>query len=110
VSEGWKTLSALVCAGVAVVLTALLWQQPLVTTGLLVVVAAGMFAVEGIHPAWKVYLAGFCIGPLSEMLCIYTGAWAYAQTPVYSVVPLWLPFLWGVASLLLYRLSMWFGA
>ncbi|MES2134690.1 MAG: hypothetical protein V4449_00390 [Patescibacteria group bacterium] len=46
------------------------------------------------------YSFGFVFGPATEILAIRAGAWSYAE-PSFFGIPLWLPFLWGSATLLL---------
>ena len=48
------------------------------------------------------YAAGFVLGPLGEMMAVHFGAWQYAKP--FFLVPIWLPFLWGIAGLFVKRL------
>jgi len=50
------------------------------------------------------FAVGAVFGPLGEMICIRFGVWAYAN-PTALGIPLWLPFAWGFASLLIRRTS-----
>jgi uncharacterized membrane protein YoaT (DUF817 family) len=44
------------------------------------------------------FLLVFFAGPVSEIIAIYAGAWTYTYPSVFGI-PLWLPFVWGNASL-----------
>jgi hypothetical protein len=49
------------------------------------------------------YFVAFVLGPLGELIAIYFGAWGYTE-PFYFI-PIWLPFLWGIAALFMKKLS-----
>ena len=49
------------------------------------------------------YAVAFVLGPLGEFLATVFGAWSYAR-PFYFI-PIWLPFLWGIAILVVKNLS-----
>ena len=44
------------------------------------------------------------MGAVGESVCIYFGAWSYAN-PTY-LIPLWLPILWGLAALIIRRFTL----
>ena len=48
------------------------------------------------------YGTGFVLGPLGEAMAVYFGAWRYAKPQF--LIPIWLPFLCGIAALLVKRL------
>ncbi|MDD4989168.1 MAG: DUF2878 family protein [Candidatus Pacebacteria bacterium] len=50
---------------------------------------------------WIIFLGG----PLLEAVAIHFGVWSY-KNPVVIGVPLWLPFLWGNASLVVAKLTL----
>ena len=49
------------------------------------------------------YFVGFALGPVGEFVAVYFGAWKYSK-PLY-LIPIWLPFLWGIAALFMKKLS-----
>ena len=49
------------------------------------------------------YLVAFALGPIGEVFAIYLGAWQYSK-PFY-LIPIWLPFLWGISALFVKKLS-----
>lgn len=54
------------------------------------------------------YVAGAIIGPLGEIACIHFGVWQYAN-PTFLGIPAWLPFAWGLATMLIKRISETFA-
>jgi hypothetical protein len=49
------------------------------------------------------YFVAFVLGPLGELIAICFGAWSYAE-PFYFI-PIWLPFIWGIAALFMKKLA-----
>ncbi|NQT88632.1 hypothetical protein HQ560_17840 [bacterium] len=93
---------SLALAGVGVAVgtaeIALLHRQPALLSAVLLVTAGAIIVLRG-HRALAVYVVGAIIGPAAETFGIRAGAWAYAQ-PAFLGIPLWLPFAWGLAAVL----------
>ncbi len=68
----------------------------MLTVALLVVLHASTLLYLKTRRYFFGYLFGFVLGPVSEILLIHRGAWAYTEPGLFGV-PLWLPFLWGAA-------------
>jgi len=49
------------------------------------------------------YFTAFVLGPIGELVATYHGAWKYSK-PIF-LIPIWLPFLWGIALLVMKKLS-----
>lgn len=78
----------------------LLWRSPLLLTALLVVVA-GITLMIWREPVDRIfYFVPLVLGPTGEAFAVYFGAWQYTDT---ELLPLWLPFLWGIAGLCMGR-------
>jgi hypothetical protein len=87
----------------SIVLASLLWRAPyLLAVGFLLV---SVFALYRWHTRSDllVYLIGFILGPTGEAVAVYFGAWQYSK-PLF-LIPIWLPFLWGITALFLKRLA-----
>lgn len=95
-----KSLINALLALATLLVSAYLWQTPLVLVGLLVAAAAAMFYLRPAKTSIAVYLAAFFFGPLAEVLAIHTGAWHYTYVSFWGI-PYWLPFVWGNAGLFL---------
>ena len=50
------------------------------------------------------FIVGAIIGPIVEVSCIAMGVWSYAN-PSFIGIPLWLPILWGLATVLTRRIA-----
>jgi len=95
------TRKALINAALALttlLLTSVLWRTPLLLTALLIVTGIAIYALRPSRTSAWVYVVGFVFGPLAEGVSIRTGAWEYAS-PTFLGIPLWLPFVWGIAAL-----------
>lgn len=83
-------------------MVSLLWQKPL--TLLLGLAVISVLMLQRWHGRADLffYSTGFVLGPLGEAMAVNFGAWSYAKAQF--LIPIWLPFLWGIASLLVKRL------
>ncbi len=97
-SDSRKALVNAALALGTLLLTSVLWRHPLALTALLVVAGVAIYALRPSRTSACVYVVGFVFGPLAEGLAIRTGAWEYASPSVLGI-PLWLPFVWGIAAL-----------
>lgn len=50
------------------------------------------------------FIIGAILGPFSEIIAVYFGIWTYTN-PTFLGIPLWLPFAWGLVSLLIVRIA-----
>lgn len=50
------------------------------------------------------FVTGAIVGPIGEIVCIYFGVWQYAN-PTFLGIPIWLPFAWGLATMLIKRIA-----
>lgn len=50
-----------------------------------------------------VFVLAMIIGPIAEIGAILNGGWYYTQTS-FLIIPLWLPFAWGIVILFISRL------
>lgn len=84
--------------------TILFYKNNLLLTGILFI--AWMFAIKIWHDRKdvKIYVISAVFGPVGEIVAIYFGVWSYSN-PTLLGIPIWLPFLWGMAGMLLYRIS-----
>ena len=97
-SDARKALINAALALTTLLLTSVLWRTPLVLTALLIATGLAIYALRPSRTSAWVYVVGFVFGPLAEGVSIRTGAWEYAS-PTFLGIPLWLPFVWGIAAL-----------
>jgi hypothetical protein len=86
-----------------VILVAALWNKPVILT--VCYGAMSLFALLIWHTKRDLffYFVAFILGSVGESIAIYFGAWKYSK-PFY-LIPLWLPFLWGLAALVVRNMS-----
>jgi len=106
VTESKKIIFTLLCSIGTLAVTAYTWQNILLTIVLLSVFGLVTLFVERSKSAVIMYFTAFILGPLAEVWLIHAGAWEYTQ-PTLLGIPLWLPFLWGNASLTLNRINIY---
>ena len=71
---------------------------------LLSVCSICLLIIDGNKKTIRLFFLVFILGPLAEALAIYFGAWDYSN-PFILGVPLYLPFVWGNASIYIKRLD-----
>jgi hypothetical protein len=53
------------------------------------------------------YVGGAILGPVAEIIATKVGIWHYTL-PTFFNIPLWLPFAWGFAAVLIIRIALAF--
>jgi hypothetical protein len=53
------------------------------------------------------YIGGAILGPIAEIIATRVGIWQYT-IPTFLNIPLWLPFAWGFATVLIIRIALAF--
>lgn len=51
------------------------------------------------------YIGGAILGPIAEIIATKVGIWHYTL-PTFFNIPLWLPFAWGFAAVLIIRIAL----
>jgi hypothetical protein len=89
-------------AGVAII-SFFYTNNPLI---LVLLTIALLIAIKFWHKKQDLYFfaVGAVIGSLTEIVCIYFGAWQYTN-PSFFGIPAWLPFAWGLGSVLIKRVA-----
>lgn len=91
-----------ILAAISLMSVALLWRQNIILFAALLVVAALLFLVERSNSEVKTFLFCAICGMAAEYIAISFGAWNY-QNPNFFNIPIWLPLLWGIASVFIIR-------
>jgi len=81
----------------------LFWKKPNLLTVCCLIITIVLFIRWHTSSDFIFYIVAFVLGPLGELFAIAFGAWSYTQ-PFY-LIPAWLPFLWGIATLVVKNLS-----
>lgn len=87
---------------IAVASVALLWRNNLILTIILFVESAVALYMWREKADILLFFGGFVGGPTAEVIAINFGGWTYSN-PTLLGAPMWLPFLWGLAVLVMKR-------
>ena len=92
----------LFCAGILAI--SLFYTNNFLLTVLLII--SWLIGIGGWHKKHDIYflLTGAIIGPIGEIICIYFGVWRYTN-PTFLGIPIWLPLVWGLATILIKRIA-----
>jgi hypothetical protein len=87
----------------SLILLASLWNRPVTLTVCYGVISLVVLLKWHTNRYISIYLVAFILGSIAEAIAVYFGAWEYSK-PFY-LIPLWLPFVWGIAALLIINIS-----
>jgi uncharacterized membrane protein YoaT (DUF817 family) len=88
---------------VSLILVASIWNRPVILTVCYGVISSVVLFKWHTNGDISIYLVAFILGSIAESVAVYFGAWEYSK-PSY-LIPLWLPFVWGIAALLIKNIS-----
>lgn len=89
--------------GFCIALASALWNHPMILTGAYVLVSFVVFYKWHSTADVVAFITAAVLGPLGESIAIHYGAWTYSKSML--IIPIWLPFLWGIAGTFLRRLT-----
>jgi hypothetical protein len=49
------------------------------------------------------YFVAFVLGPMGEIFAVHGGAWGYSKS--LFLIPIWLPFVWGITVVIIKKVS-----
>ncbi len=84
----------------------LFWQDNLIVTAIFLTILSLTFWFWHTRKDITFFTIGLVVGPSMEMVPVYFGAWVYSN-PTF-LIPMWLPLGWGIAGIILGRLSDYF--
>ena len=87
----------------SVALASILWRNPVILA--LCYILISLFMLYRWHTKSDLifYFSAFVLGPIGELVATHFGAWKYSK-PTF-LIPIWLPFLWGIALLFMKKFS-----
>jgi hypothetical protein len=89
---------------IALTLAVLFWRNNILLACLLV----GLYGIREYFWAGKgdniVFVTGVALGCAAELIGTFLGVWTYTA-PLFLNIPLWLPFAWGLVSVIIIRVS-----
>lgn len=81
---------------------ALMWQRPVALALLYAVIAVGLLLWRHSASDLVYFFVPFFFGPAGEYFAVQQGAWNYNGS---TTLPIWLPFVWGIAGLFMKNVS-----
>jgi len=88
---------------ISIILAGIFWHEPVILAIFYVVISVIMLTKWHEKSDLIFYFVAFGLGPIGEAFAIYLGAWQYSK-PFY-LIPIWLPFLWGISALFVKKIS-----
>ena len=88
---------------ISIILAGIFWHEPFILTIFYVVISVIMLTKWHEKSDLIFYFVAFSLGTIGGAFAIYLGAWQYTK-PFY-LIPIWLPFLWGISALFIKKLS-----
>jgi uncharacterized membrane protein YoaT (DUF817 family) len=86
---------------------ALLWRYNTLLTITLIILAATMLLMNRSKQELKTFIFCAFFGAIAEVFAIIFGAWTYGN-PSFISIPIWLTILWGIASIFVVRVYLFF--
>lgn len=94
-----------VFAVLTVVSVSLFWETPVRLALFLVALSAALLSFWGSREDVYLYAISAACGALAEAFAIGFKAWAYPKPDMIGI-PVWLPFVWGIAGVFIKRTSL----
>ena len=88
----------------AIVLIYYLWQNNVLLTVAFLVVSAFVLLKWTNKEEKLVYLAGFILGTIFELILVSIGIWSYGN-PTILGVPLWLPLVYSIGAVIFVKVG-----
>jgi hypothetical protein len=99
-----RVIRSLSFYAVAIAALAFLYTTPYLLAGILLgLTIVTLFVDRGPNDIYFPVF-GFVFGPMAEILSVSQGGWTYTHPDIFGI-PIWLPFGWGLAVLLVKRLA-----
>ncbi|MBI2675547.1 MAG: DUF2878 family protein [Candidatus Aenigmarchaeota archaeon] len=98
-------LYSIILAFLTLFSVSILWQRPLALTAVLIVLSIAMLLIWRNREDLYLYVIVSIAGALAESFAIGFSVWSYS-VPDFMGIPVWLPFLWGIAGLLIKRITL----
>ena len=90
-----------------VFLVVLTWRHNIAVVAILIAAYLARYLFWPNREDHILYIAGAIIGPTAEIVATHAGIWTYTL-PTFLNIPVWLPFAWGFAVVLIIRIGQAF--
>lgn len=91
-----------------VFLVVITWRHNAAVTAILIAAYLIRYYFWPVREDHVFYVAGAIIGPTAEIVATHAGIWSYTL-PTFLNIPVWLPFAWGFAVVLIIRIGQAFA-
>ncbi len=88
-------------------LVVLCWTNNILVTAILIAAYGVRYYFGPNKEDHILYIGGAILGPIAEIIATKVGIWHYT-IPTFLNIPLWLPFAWGFAAVLIIRIALAF--
>ena len=88
-------------------LVVLCWTNNILVTAILIAAYGVRYYFWPNNEDHILYIGGAILGPIAEIIATKVGIWHYT-IPTFLNIPLWLPFAWGFAAVLIIRIALAF--
>jgi len=88
-------------------LVVLCWTNNILVTAILIAAYGVRYYFCPNKEDHILYIGGAILGPIAEIIATKVGIWHYT-IPTFLNIPLWLPFAWGFAAVLIIRIALAF--
>jgi hypothetical protein len=88
-------------------LVVLCWTNNILVTTILIAAYGVRYYFWPNKEDHVLYIGGALLGPIAEIIATKVGIWQYTL-PTFLNIPLWLPFAWGFAAVLIIRIALAF--
>lgn len=86
-------------------LVILCWTNNILVTAILIAAYGVRYYFWPNREDHVLYIGGAILGPIAEIIATKVGIWHYTL-PTFLNIPLWLPFAWGFAAVLIIRIAL----
>jgi len=90
-----------------ILLVVLSWTNNILVTAILIASYGVRYYFWPNREDHVLYVGGAILGPIAEIIATKAGIWHYTL-PTFLNIPLWLPFAWGFAAVLIIRIALAF--
>jgi hypothetical protein len=82
----------------------LVWRNNAAVTAIFIGVYLARYLLWPNREDHIIFVAGAVLGSTAEIIAAHAGVWSYTL-PTFLNIPVWLPFAWGLVSVLIVRIA-----
>lgn len=97
-----------ILAVISLLSVASMWDNNIVLFVMLLSTSVLMLSVEKSKQEVETFIFSAVFGASAECIAIIFGAWTYSNPDLFNI-PIWLPFLWGIAAVFMVRVYKYFS-